>query len=135
MTVLLDANILLDFLQRRPGFVKPAAALFAAIEKKRATGYVAGHTITTIYYILRRSEGAAAAVSAVSNLLEVLEVVPVQRKDFVRALALGWRDFEDAVQAVCADKVGADYLVTRNLDDFRDSPVPAHAPSHVLRLL
>ena len=31
MTVLLNINILLDFLQRRPGFMKPAAELFAAI--------------------------------------------------------------------------------------------------------
>lgn len=135
MTVLLDANILLDLLQRRAGFMKPAAAVFAAVEKKRAVGYVAGHTITTIYYILRRSDGAAAAGSAVSNLLQVVNVVPVDRQDFVRALALGWSDFEDAVQAVCADKAGADYIVTRNLHDFRGSPVPAQPPAHVLKLL
>jgi predicted nucleic acid-binding protein len=134
MTVLLlDINILLDVLQRRHGFVKPAAALFAAIEKKQVVGYVAGHTITTAHYILRRSDGAAAAASAVSNLLLVLQVVPVERQDLMRALAMGWSDFEDAVQAVCADKVGADYIVTRDLHDFRGSPVAVRTPSEVLQ--
>jgi predicted nucleic acid-binding protein len=52
----------------------------------------------------------------------------VERHDLLRALALGWKDFEDAVQAVCAEKVGAEFIVTRDPDDFRASPVPVIAP-------
>lgn len=135
MTVLLDINILLDFLQRRPGFMKPAAELFAAIETRRAVGYVAGHTITTVHYIMRRSDGAVAAASAVSHLLQVLEVVPVERQDFIRALGMGWKDFEDAVQAVCADKVGADAIVTRDPKDFQGAAITVRSPAQVLALL
>jgi hypothetical protein len=37
-------------------------------------------------------------------------------------------DFEDAVQAACAERIGADYIVTRNLKDFAKSPVQAILP-------
>jgi predicted nucleic acid-binding protein len=50
-------------------------------------------------------------------------------------MALGWNDFEDAVQAVCATKAGADFIVTRDLQDFRASTVPAHEPAYILSLL
>jgi len=133
--LLLDINVLVDLLQQRGPFARPAARLFGAIEMKRAIGYVAGHTITTAYYLLRRGQSAPVAESAVLTLLRVVEVVPVEREDMMRALALGWNDFEDAVQATCASKIGADFIVTRDLQDFRGSAVPAREPGFVLPLL
>lgn len=55
--------------------------------------------------------------------------------DLSHALGLGWRDFEDAVQSVSASKIGANFIVTRNLQDFSDSPVPARDPASVLPML
>ena len=135
MKLLLDINVLMDFLQHRGAFAVPAARVFGAVEMRRATGYVAGHTITTAYYLLRRGTPAPVAESAILTLLRVLEVVPVEREDLMRALALGWMDFEDAVQSICASKAGADYIVTRDLHDFRGSGVPARDPASVLPLL
>lgn len=135
LKLLLDINVLLDLLQRRGAFDRPAAQLLAAVEMRRATGYVSGHTITTAYYIMRRGTSAPVAESAVLTLLRVLKVVPVDRDDLIRALSFGWIDFEDAVQAVSADKIGADFIVTRDLDDFRASSVPAREPASVLPLL
>jgi predicted nucleic-acid-binding protein len=135
LRLLLDINVLVDLLQHRGAFASPAARLFGAVEMKRAKGYVAGHTITTAYYLLRRGKPAPIAESAILTLLRVLEVVPVEREDMIRALALGWNDFEDAAQAVCASKVGADFIITRDLHDFHGSTVPAREPSFVLRLL
>jgi predicted nucleic acid-binding protein len=133
--LLIDINVLLDLLQRRPGFFKPAARLFAAVEMKRVTAYVSAHTITTAYYIMRRASGGPVAESAVITMLRVLNVVPVDRTDLLRALSFGWSDFEDAVQAVCADKVGAGCIVTRDLNDFRAATVAVQTPDEVLALL
>jgi predicted nucleic-acid-binding protein len=133
--LLIDINVLLDLLQRRGTFDRPAAQLFAAVEMKRAVGYVSGHTITTVYYIMRRGTSAPVAESAVLTLLRVLKVIPVDRDDMIRALGYGWSDFEDAVQSVCAAKIGADFIVTRDLQDFRGSAVPAREPASVLPLL
>jgi hypothetical protein len=39
------------------------------------------------------------------------------------------------VQATAALRIGADYLVTRNKRDFRESPVPTADPATILALL
>jgi len=50
-----------------------------------------------------------------------------------RALSLPMRDFEDALQAVAAESVGAQAVITRNAADYRRSPVPAVSPAEFLR--
>lgn len=132
MKLLVDTNVVLDLVQQRPGFSQAAADLFAAIETRRATGYIAGHTLTTAFYIIRRTEGSQSAAAAVGDLLRVLEVVPVEKGDLQYALDFHWRDFEDAVQAVCAEKAGVDAIVTRDLADFRGSRVPVMEPTDVI---
>lgn len=99
------------------------------------TAFVAGHTVTTVYYLLRKHLGALQAALGVSSMLRLFEVVPVEKADFSQAQVLSVSDYEDAVQAVCAMKIGADYIVTRNERDFSGLPIPAWAPSKVLALL
>jgi predicted nucleic acid-binding protein len=135
MKFLVDTNVILDLAQRRPGFAEAAAALFAAFETRRVTGFVAGHTLTTAFYVIRRTEGTQSAAFAIGDLLRVLEVVPIEKGDLLQALAFRWRDFEDAVQAVCAEKVGVDVIVTRDLADFRESRIPAVDPAGALARL
>jgi len=45
------------------------------------------------------------------------------------------QDFEDALQAAAAVACNADVIVTRNLADFRKSPVQAVSPKDFLKLL
>jgi hypothetical protein len=45
------------------------------------------------------------------------------------------KDFEDAAQAMCAGRIGADLIVTRNVKDFVLSPVQAVTPSAALALI
>lgn len=119
----------------REPWAAEAALLFSAIQQGRAEGYLAGHTIPTIYYIVRENQkDRAAASAAVSKLLRIFDVVATDRADFQQALGLDFADFEDAVQAACAMKISADYVVTRNPKDFKKFPVPPTPPGqHSLR--
>lgn len=135
MKLLLDVNVVLDVLLAREPWYREAARLLSAIESGRARGYLAAHSITTIHYIVSANRDRQAAVAAVSDLLGLLTVVPADADDFRQALALDLRDFEDAVQAVCALKVEADAIVTRNEADFRGQPIPADPPGVVLARL
>jgi len=65
----------------------------------------------------------------------LLHIEPVDQSILQQALTLGWRDFEDAVQAVAAAQCQADYLVTRNPRDFKQSLVPVITPIEFLALL
>jgi predicted nucleic acid-binding protein len=133
--LLLDINVVMDVFLLRVPFVLDSAPLLAAVDDGKAEGYVAAHTVTTAYYLIAKNQGVQNARAAVAELLRMLRVVPAERADLHQALGLGWSDFEDAVQAVCASKVGADFIVTRDLQDFRASPIPAHEPAYVLSLL
>ena len=109
-----------------------SASVLSLIDTKRAQGFVAAHTITTLHYLLSRSLGRKGTSAALIDLLDLVDVAPVDGAAIQKALALGWDDFEDAVQAVCALAIGADYLVTRNTRDFAAIPIPVVSPAEVL---
>ncbi len=135
MKLLLDINVVLDVVLARRPWVADAALLLSAVEEGRAQGHVAGHTITTVHYIVAKVKDRQTAATAVTDLLRIVRVVPLGDADFQQALVLGLADFEDAVQAAAALGIGADYLVTRNADDFSGIPVPVRTPGEVLALL
>lgn len=135
MRLLVDIDVVLDIVLVRTPWAAEAASLLSAVEAGRAEGYVAGHTITTIHYVVERVKGRSVAANAVTDLLRIVRVVPLGDPDFQQALILGLNDFEDAVQAAAALQVGADFLVTRNARDFRGIPVQVRSAGEVLALL
>jgi predicted nucleic acid-binding protein len=135
MKLLLDINVLLDVLLQREPWADSAAHLLSKIEGGAATGFLAGHTLTTIHYVVSRARGRQSAAAAVTDLLRFLDVVPMEKVDFSQALVLPPDDFEDAVQAAAALTVGADYLVTRDEKGFGGLTVPTVNAGEILSLL
>lgn len=130
----MDTNVVLDVLARRdPHFVNSANVL-AVIESGRASGYIAANTFTTIHYLLAKHLGPKKAAATLLDVSKLFRIEAVTHEILLQALSLGWKDFEDAVQAVCAVQCKADYLITRNLADFKNSPVPAISPAGFLAL-
>lgn len=134
-SVLVDTNVVLDLILAREPWAAEAAALLDAVAAGRVTGCIAGHTITTIFYLVRRAAGLQRARIAVADLLQVLTVVPLEAGDYLHALSLGLRDYEDAVQAVAALRAGSTWLVTRNPRDYKGAPVEIRSAGEVLALL
>jgi predicted nucleic acid-binding protein len=135
LKLLIDTNILLDVVLERKPWVEDATALLDAIAKGQAEGYVASHTIPTVYYVVARARNRAAAATATSDLLQLLTVVPLDNAALQRALALNLKDFEDAAQAAAALEVGADCLVTRNPTDYKGAAVIPRSAGEALALL
>jgi predicted nucleic acid-binding protein len=133
--ILFDVNVVLDVLLERDEWVAESASLLDLAERRKINGYVAGHTLTTVHYIVARAAGRPKAAAAVTDLLRILQVVPIAAADFAQALVLGFANFEDAVQVAAALKVGADYVATRNASDFKASPVKARSPGELLALM
>lgn len=135
MKVLLDTNVLLDVLADRQPHFENSAAVLSLVEKKAIRGFIAAHTATTLHYLLERELGSKKASRALAALLRIVDVVAVDEDRLIHALAMGWGDFEDAVQAACAEKAQVDFLVTRNEDDFRDSSVRVLSPAALRALV
>ena len=126
--VLFDTNVVLDLLLRRePHFAASAAAL-DTLARGEVEGYIAGHAITTVAYLLQRQLGAAGSKAVLADLLAHLSVAPITDGVVRHALGSAVRDFEDAVCEAATSEAGAEVIVTRNVADFAGSHVPAVLP-------
>ncbi|MEJ2262105.1 MAG: PIN domain-containing protein [Anaerolineales bacterium] len=130
--VLIDLNVLLDVLMRREPYFGDAARLWALVETGQVDGFVAAHSFTTLFYLYRRQGDRAGAYWAIRQILQVFHIAGINRSVIEAAAALGWTDFEDAVQASAARGSECDYIVTRNTRDYQEQPVPAMQPPDFL---
>ena len=125
MKVLVDTNIVLDFLLQREPFFQDAELLFAAIDDEKIVGYVTATTLTDIFYIARKHTSSIKhARQAIAETLTVMEVCRVDRAILESALNSGFDDFEDAVQIFSAVAQNLDAIVTRDNKGFINSPIP-----------
>ena len=133
--VLIDLNILLDVLQKREQFYEASARLLAAVEVGKVRGLVAAHSITTLFYLIRKDRSVADARATITNLLQFIEIAPVDQSTIEQALNLDYRDFEDAVQMISAVQCKVDYLITRNEKDYQPALLPILRPVDFLGAL
>jgi predicted nucleic acid-binding protein len=123
--VLLDTNIVLDFLLQREPFFRDAELLFLAIDAGQVIGYVTATTLTDIFYISRKhTRSIEQARQAVSETLTAMVICPIDRVVLKSAFDSGLVDFEDAVQIFGAIAQGLDAILTRDNQGFLSSPIP-----------
>ena len=135
MKALFDTNVVLDVLLNRQPFADDAAQLMSRVERSEINGFLCTTTVTTIHYLIEKALGAESAMQHIRLLLSLFEVAPVNRVVIESALERGFSDFEDAVidEATCHS--GAEYIITRNIRDFKNSSVPAYTPSGFIQVL
>lgn len=132
MKLLIDANILLDVLQNRTEFAEVSSMIWKLCETERATGYVSTLTFANLVYIMRKELSPGKIEEVFQKLKLIFEFVDFNASDLAKAVELNWKDFEDALQSVTAERVHADYIITRNVRDFSMSKVIAFTPSELL---
>jgi predicted nucleic acid-binding protein len=131
--VLIDTNIVLDYLLEREPFLQNAEALFNKIDSGQIIGYVSATTLTDIFYIARRhTRSIELARQAVSTTLAVMAICSVNRGTLELAFSFGLTDFEDAVQIACAATYTLDAIITRDMEDFSRSVIPVLSVQQIL---
>ncbi len=121
MRILIDSDVLLDVALAREPHVAASAAVLEWAEAGGEAA-VAWHSLTNCSYLLKGGR------PFLKKLLEFVEVAPVKTEDACNALRLPMTDLEDAFQAAAALSWKAEFIITRNLPDYRKSPVPAISP-------
>ena len=135
MVILLDTNVIIDSLAQREPFMKHAKEILQKCRNGEITGYIAAYTVPTIFYILQKEFSVSERRDMLSKLCGFIDIAGINKQHVINAIENEhFDDLEDCLQAECAASVGADYIVTRNMDDFTNSPVPAIAPEHFLKL-
>ena len=133
MRVLIDTNVILDALVGRQPYFDNADKIIKLCADKIIHGCLAAHSISNIFYILRKDMSANDRRHVLLNLCNILEVEGVDSQKVISALNRNdFRDLEDCIQDECALTANADYIVTRNVKDFENSRVPAILPEELL---
>ena len=117
--VLLDTNIVLDFLLKREPNFGHAQNIVREIVGRNAQGFITASMATDIFYLLQKTNGKTFAFNSLVDLLIILDVLTVFRDDVYSVLYSDWDDFEDALQAHVAVRSGMDAIVTRNIKDYQ----------------
>lgn len=133
--VFFDLNVLLDVLTCREPFFEDAAELWTLAERRRIEGVISAMSLPTAYYLLRRAAGRRKALSGLKAMRSIFEIVELDATLIDQAIAGGFADFEDGVQACSALRAEADCIVTRDARGFRKSDVPAVRPAELLASL
>lgn len=136
MKVLLDTNILLDALQDRQPFEAAAQSILLKGQEGEIKCYFTANAATDIFFIYSKTHGSNIANNALRFLLKTYGVVSTTKEDCLNALDLPNEDFEDALVEVCAAKINADYIITRD-EEFADhaTKVAILKPINFLKLL
>lgn len=132
--ILLDTDVLLDVLAQRQPFVIASSQVLNMVIQPQVQGYVSGHAVTNIFYILRRQVGTVTARNLISRLLEHLQIANVTSEVIRAALESKMTDFENAVTSEAAKAAGVEVIVTRNISDFVESTIPAVSPEIFLQM-
>ena len=136
MKVLIDTNIMIDVLTNRDGRSGFSATVIDLCAKQVIDGYVALHSISNMYYILRKQYSDAERRTILKRYNEILKVAEVGNDVVDTAINnTAISDYEDALQYACAETVGADYIVTRNIKDYEKAEIRAISPEELLKLM
>ncbi|HBC87763.1 MAG TPA: hypothetical protein DCZ94_12480 [Lentisphaeria bacterium] len=135
MRILVDTDILIDVALDRKPFSNDASLLLDKLEMKQADGFIAWHSLSNLYYICSSSIQDRKLKEYIKELLMFLSVSATTSKDASYALGLNVGDFEDALQISAAISCKAEFIVTRNIRDFKHSPVPACLPGEIIRII
>lgn len=126
LKLLLDTNIVIDYLNRRAPFYEKARLLMIAGRVGEFELWITSSQVTDLMYILSdggRRERACDVREQLRGLRTFVNVYAVSDSEIDRMLASTWKDPEDALMFEAALSMRADALVTRNQGDFESDLV------------
>ena len=128
MIIVFDNNIILDALLRRKPFCENAERLLTDCVSAH-TGCLTANSLTDIFYVLSKFVGTTKAKESISKLVDLFEIISVNKSDCINALEMPMDDFEDALLASCAEKIGAQYIISRDVGFVNaESPIRVISP-------
>lgn len=131
--VVIDNNIFLDLFLKRELFFDNALKIMELLDNKIVKGIVSSNSITDIYYFLKKEYGHKKALEFIEAIDNSATIVKVGRNDIMNSMLLNFNDLEDSLVSYCAKREKADYIITRNEKDFKNSPVKAISPEEFFK--
>ncbi len=135
LVLLIDTNILLNYITNREDpYLKQSIEIVRKCASGEYTGYIAFHTLSTLWYVLRKRSNYVRRQN-LKDICEIFTVATASQMEILDAIEKdSFADFEDCLQDKCAKTVGADYIVTCNVRDFDNSETKAITPDDLAKI-
>lgn len=134
--VLLDTNVILDALLNRKGLCEASKEVLKISAEMRLTAYIAVSSLKDIYYISHRAGlDKRQAKNVIGILTGTYFMLDQNSKDVYQALLSDTLDLEDAILEESAIRNEIDYIITRNIKDFKNDRIKAITPEQVLETI
>ncbi len=128
MKIFLDVDVIVDILGKTDWFA-PAFVAYDVAMLREYELFVSAASLPTLSYVLHRRGIARLDVQErIGALFDLVDIADVTESDCRLAHANAMRDFEDAIIAESAYRHNADLLITRNVRDYKNSPIKAITP-------
>lgn len=135
MKVLIDTNVIMDYLAMRVPDYENACKVIEKCVTGKIEGAIAAHSVTNLFYILKKEYTVIECRDMLIEVCNLFDIIGIDKEKLMTCLLNdAFKDFEDCLQAECALSVNADYIVTRNIKDFNESPVKAVLPEDFLKM-
>lgn len=134
---LIDTNVIINFITKRDDpYKEDCFKLMELCSENVFDGYVAFHSLSTIWYVTRKQETEEKARAWLNDICDVLTVAGATHEQVKEAIKnSAFRDFEDCLQDECAVQANADYIVTCNARDFQHAKTPVVTPDVFVRII
>jgi predicted nucleic acid-binding protein len=133
LKVLIDTDVLMDVALGREVFGPDSRALLEWCQHQPQATFVAWHSISNLFYLLSAARSPSFARSFLGGLLKFAFVASGGTESVRQALTMRMADLEDALQVAAAISANASFIVTRNVADYRGSPIPVLTPAAFLK--
>lgn len=90
--VLLDTNIILDFILKREPFYINAEKILKYSFENTIQSYISATTITDIYYIVKKQKNKDEALDFLNNLIDFVSISDVNREVVINSLNSNFKD-------------------------------------------
>lgn len=132
--VLIDTDVILDFLFDREPYSENVANVLSLCEKSQIQGFVTAIMLSNIYYLLRKTSKHEKVIKHLKMLMTILDVANTSKETVLDALNSDFRDFEDALQNFSAQNASdIKVIVTRNTKDYKSSNLSVMTPETYLK--
>lgn len=132
--VFIDTDVILDVALARVPFFQASRAVLAMAENGIVLAHVSSNCIANLYYILRKSGGDSNARKFIAGLVSFVTVIPVEHQNVLDSLESKFSDSEDALQNSSAMTHQCEYIITRNIGDYKHSALKVFLPEELVRL-
>ena len=134
MRIMIDTNVLLDYISERQPFVIDSSKVIKLCIDNVIDGCISAHTVTNLFYILRKEISVQKRRELFLDLCRVFTVVGIDLNKLEASLQNdAFDDLEDCLQDECAKDFKADYIITRNIKHFGSSSIKAIEPKDFIQ--